>query len=101
MSERATIISQLRDISARCGPARTPEAIRHDIDCLADLLASWERTDFNKGQKVRKCVGDYHVTGTVVAAFTKKSGVIRYVIECDQPAGLLLIFRAEQLEAVT
>lgn len=50
------------------------------------------------GQRVRKIGGDYSVVGTVAARFTKSSGAVRAVVECDEPKGLLLIFNAQQLE---
>ena len=52
------------------------------------------------GDRVKKCTGDYSVTGWIVAAFRKRSGAVRYVVECEQPAGLLLIYNQSQLEPV-
>jgi hypothetical protein len=44
------------------------------------------------GRRVIKTGGDYRFSGVVVAVFTKKSGVIRYVVENDE--GILHIFSA-------
>ena len=53
---------------------------------------------FRVGSVVQKTGGDYRFVGTVVAAFTKGSGVIRYVVENGD--GLLHIFSEAQLAAV-
>ena len=47
-------------------------------------------------EKVQKVGGDYQFLGHVVAAFTKRSGNYRYVVEDDR--GILHIFSAKQLE---
>lgn len=46
--------------------------------------------NFKEGEYVVKEGGDYTFAGIVVSAFTKKNGVIRYVVEDDR--GLLFIF---------
>jgi len=46
-------------------------------------------SEIKVGDRVIKDGGDYSFVGTVVAVFTKLSGVIRYVVEGD--TGLLLI----------
>lgn len=53
-------------------------------------------THFEVGDKVRKVGGDYSFDGTVVAAFMKLSGLIRYVVEDDR--GVLHIYAARNLE---
>lgn len=58
------------------------------------------KLEFNIGDKVKKHSGDYSVTGTVVAAFHKKSGKPRYVVECDVPEGLLLIFNSSNIKKI-
>lgn len=58
---------------------------------------SQEPVTYPAGSRVRKVGGDYSLTGTVAAAFHKRSGVVRYVVEADHPAGLLMIYREEQL----
>lgn len=57
------------------------------------------RSDFQVGDRVRKDEGDYTFEGVVRAVFTKRSGVIRYVVEDDR--GLLFIFNSSQLKAVS
>jgi hypothetical protein len=64
-----------------------------------------ERTDpfsadeprFAVGRRVRKHSGDYQLEGVVVAAFRKRSGAVRYVVEADNPEGLLMIYNEAQL----
>lgn len=51
---------------------------------------------FNIGDVVHKTGGDYIFIGTVVAAFTKRSGVERYVVENGE--GILFIFNEKSLE---
>jgi len=51
--------------------------------------------EFPIGQHVVKPTGDYTFQGTVLAAFQKKSGVWRYVVE--NPEGILHIFSGAQL----
>jgi len=53
------------------------------------------------GDRVKKIGGDYSVTGTVVSAFYKASGQMRYVVEADQPRGLLHIYSAANLQPMT
>lgn len=50
---------------------------------------------FAVGDEVEKCGGDYRFAGVVVAAFRKRGGQIRYVVEDDR--GLLFIFGAANL----
>jgi len=45
---------------------------------------------YQVGQQFEKIGGDYHFRGTIVAAFTKLNGTIRYVGENED--GLLFIF---------
>ena len=47
-------------------------------------------------EKVQKVGGDYQFKGFIVAAFPKRSGAYRYVVEDDR--GILHIFSAKQLE---
>jgi hypothetical protein len=47
--------------------------------------------------RVEKVGGDYRYEGEVVAAFRKRSGVVRYVVEDDR--GLLFIFSQANLRA--
>ncbi len=51
---------------------------------------------FHRDDKVRKVGGDYRFEGIVDSAFTKQSGVWRYVVEDDR--GALFIFNETQLE---
>jgi hypothetical protein len=53
---------------------------------------------FSAGDRVRKASGDYRLVGTVVAAFASCAGKARYVVEADEPAGLLHIYSAASLE---
>lgn len=55
---------------------------------------------FQVGQRVYKVGGDYTLTGTVMAAFLKKSGHERYVVEADLPSGLLHIYGPSNLEVL-
>jgi hypothetical protein len=48
------------------------------------------------GSSVRKKGGDYTFEGIIVSVFTKKSGVLRMVVEDDR--GVLHIFSASQLQ---
>lgn len=48
------------------------------------------------GDKVKKITGDYRFEGEVVAAFHKRNGMVRYVVENDD--GMLFIFNESQLE---
>jgi hypothetical protein len=50
---------------------------------------------FSIGDTVTKTGGDYRFSGTVVSAFSKKSGKVRYVVENE--AGILHIFSGKQL----
>lgn len=52
--------------------------------------------EFHRGQQVAKLRGDYMFQGEVVAAFQKRSGLWRYVVEDDR--GLLFIFSGKHLE---
>lgn len=51
------------------------------------------------GDHVQKITGDYRFIGVVVARFTKRSGLIRIVVENND--GILHIFNEKQLELVT
>lgn len=62
------------------------------------LLPPPEIERFRVGDSVRKVGGDYGLDGVVVAAFRKRSGQVRYVVEADFPAGLLLIYNGAQLQ---
>lgn len=42
-SGRRAIASEVRDIARRIGPARLPEAIRDELDALANKLEIWSR----------------------------------------------------------
>jgi hypothetical protein len=53
-------------------------------------------TTFSVGDHVEKVGGDYTFVGTVVAAFTKLSGAVRYVVEDDR--GVLHIYSAKNLK---
>lgn len=53
-------------------------------------------TDFPVGDKVAKTGGDYSFEGTVVAAFAKLGGEVRYVVEDGR--GLLFIFSRRNLQ---
>ena len=49
--------------------------------------------NFQIGDRVEKCTGDYHLEGIVVAAFTTLAGKERYVVEHTPLApGMLLIY---------
>lgn len=48
------------------------------------------------GDEVIKLQGDYFFTGEVRSVFTKKRGLIRYVVE--NPDGILHIFSEGQLD---
>jgi hypothetical protein len=50
---------------------------------------------FAVGDRVEKVGGDYTFAGVVVAAFTKLSGQVRYVVEDDR--GVLFIFSDKNL----
>jgi hypothetical protein len=63
--------------------------------------ASYPRQDvtpYTIGDHVEKAGGDYTYVGVVVAAFTKLSGAVRYVVEDER--GLLFIFSDKVLKAV-
>lgn len=51
------------------------------------------------GDKVSKVGGDYRFDGTVVAVFSKVSGVIRLVVEDDR--GILHIYSEKNLQVTT
>lgn len=53
---------------------------------------------FKTGDRVIKGGGDYTFEGVVVAAFFKRSGAVRYVVEDDR--GLLFIFNELALQMV-
>ena len=53
---------------------------------------------FKLGDEVHKVSGDYRFRGQVRAAFKKKNGAARYVVENDD--GLLHIFSDGNLEKV-
>ncbi len=57
-----------------------------------------ENNMFFIGDNVRKVVGDYHPTGTIVASFVTLDGNRRYVMEFDVVPGMLHIFSGKQLE---
>ncbi len=50
------------------------------------------------GARVRKTQGDYVFEGEIRSVFTKRSGVIRVVVEDSR--GLLLIMNEKQVERV-
>lgn len=52
----------------------------------------------NVGDRVVKTVGDYTFSGYVVSVFTKRSGIVRVVVENDE--GILHIFSENQLKSV-
>jgi hypothetical protein len=52
--------------------------------------------EFKQGDLVGKYGGDYVFEGVVVAAFTKLSGVQRYVVEDDR--GILHVYSAPNLK---
>lgn len=52
-------------------------------------------TQFKVGQSVKKVGGDYSFEGWVVAAFFKRSGAERYVVEDDR--GILHVYSAKNL----
>lgn len=56
---------------------------------------SHQDAKYTTGDFVQKIGGDYSFGGEVVSVFTKKSGVIRYVVEDER--GLLFIFNESQL----
>lgn len=56
--------------------------------------------EFKIDDPVEKTGGDYELRGTVVAAFRKASGQVRYVVEADSPRGLLHIYSAKNLKLV-
>ncbi len=58
-----------------------------------------KKIEYSVGQRVQKIGGEYALTGTVVAAFAKLSGTIRYVVEADYPKGLLHIYGPSNLQA--
>ena len=58
-----------------------------------------ENATFQVGDYVTKVVGDYYFQGFVVAAFMKRSGKLRYVVENDDC--ILHIFSGKQLELKT
>lgn len=76
---------------------------------LMDILA-WVKPYFDQpqppvlkykvGDRVVKVGGDYSLTGTIVAAFTKASGAERYVVEADNPKGLLHIYSENNLQII-
>jgi hypothetical protein len=53
---------------------------------------------FKVGDRAMKFGGDYSLTGVIVAAFIKTSGVERYVLEADVPKGLLHIYSENNLQ---
>lgn len=57
-----------------------------------------ESIQFRPGDRVAKRTGDYRYEGTVVAAFHKLGGPVRYVVE--NADGMLFIFNGSQLERV-
>jgi putative ribosome biogenesis GTPase RsgA len=50
---------------------------------------------YSVGDSVHKSSGDYRFRGVVVAKFSKRSGVTRYVVENSD--GMLFIFNDAQL----
>jgi hypothetical protein len=50
---------------------------------------------FGVGNLVEKVGGDYTLSGVVVAAFMKRSGARRYVVEDDR--GILMIYSGKNL----
>lgn len=61
-----------------------------------DVNNSPDGCNILRGSRVRKVGGDYTFEGVVVAAFTKLSGVWRYVVEDDR--GVLHVYSAKNLE---
>lgn len=57
-----------------------------------------EEFEFKVGDKVEKVGGDYTFVGHVVAAFHKRSGLARYVVEDDR--GVLHVYNARILRQV-
>lgn len=55
---------------------------------------------FSLDQKVLKVGGSYQATGTIKAQFRADDGSERYVFRFDNPAGLLHIFNAKNLQAL-
>ena len=66
-----------------------------DLILLEDKYHASEKLSFDVGVKVSKTGGDYAFDGEVRAAFHKRSGKDRYVVEDDR--GCLHIFNAKQL----
>jgi hypothetical protein len=65
------------------------------VDEFRAEQARKERVGFAVGDRVEKVGGDYTFAGVVVAAFTKLSGQVRYVVEDDR--GVLFIFSDKNL----
>lgn len=55
-------------------------------------------TQFKVGDAATKVGGDYQLDGTIVAAFQKTSGEVRYVLEAHHPKGLLHIYSDKNLQ---
>jgi hypothetical protein len=53
-------------------------------------------SEFKVGDSVSKVGGDYRFDGIVVAAFSKLSGAVRYVVEDDR--GVLHVYSAKNLK---
>ena len=53
---------------------------------------------FRIGDEVRKIGGNYQASGWIVAAFTTRAGLDRYVFEFESMPGMLHIFNGSQLE---
>lgn len=64
-------------------------------DAVRTYLANLPPAEFPVNLPVTKMGGDYSFEGIVVAAFQKRSGAWRYVVEDDR--GLLLIHSAKTL----
>ena len=56
--------------------------------------------EFRVDDEVEKVGGDYELRGVVVAAFFKASGEVRYVVEADEPRGLLHIYSDKNLKLI-
>ena len=50
------------------------------------------------GDRVEKVGGDYSFNGIIVSKFTKKSGIVRYVVENSD--GILHIFSEKNLTKI-
>jgi hypothetical protein len=75
--------------------------MQHELKQHLEFIPLYAHPPKAEPQPARKVGGSYQADGFIVARFRTRAGVERVVFEFEQPAGMLHIFAADQVEAKT